>query len=315
MSFSSGVKDELCRVNLRHSHCEKAQLCGIIYSAGTISFTRRGFSLSIVTEHKQTALLALGLFKKVFLIDCSFSEVLRQPKNTVAYQVRAEGIFMDTLNAAGLSLDGGIRLEKEVFFKIIEKDCCKATFMRGAFLGSGSITDPNSAYHTEFVMHSEELAEALLSVLMDKNIIPGISIKKNATVVYIKDLEKIIQFFGLAGASGTVLELENIRIMKSIRNDINRQTNFDNANIDKTINAAQEQLASIRKIAETMGLDKLSRGLREAAELRLENPEATLTELAEMAGNTTRSGMNHRLRRLNIIAQSLPELKGGNHDL
>lgn len=315
MSFSSGVKDELCRANIRHTHCEKALLCGIIFSAGTILFTRKGFSLSISTEHRSAALLSLSLFKKVFGIECEFSEVLRQPKNTAAYQVRAEGFSLDALNSIGLTLDGGVTVEEEVFSNITKLECCKASFIRGAFLGSGSMSDPKSSYHIEFVMHSQGLAEALKEILARLGIEPGISQKKNSTVIYINDTEKIIKLLGITGASGTVLELENVRIIKSIRNDINRQANWDNANIDKTINAAQEQIASIKLISETIGLENLSKNLRQAAELRLENPEATLIELAEMAGGTTRSGMNHRLRRINNIALSLQEQKGGNDDL
>lgn len=313
MSFSATVKDELCKTNMKHAHCEKAELCGMIFSAGTLSFGRRGFSLSIISEHRSTALKALSLFRKSANIDCEFSEMIRQPKNTTVYQVRADSIDLETLATLGLSIDGGISTDEESFAKITEKECCRTAFIRGCFLGSGSVSDPKSSYHVEFVMHNTDFANVLKDLLACFDIDAGITEKKNSTVVYAKDIETLISLFSIIGAGSAVLELENIRIYKNIKNTINRQTNFDNANIEKTLDASGSQVANINLIINTIGIGKLSPELQKTALLRLENPEATLSELAALSGDTTRSGINHRLRRLNSIALSI-ENKGGKYD-
>ena len=147
----------------------------------------------------------------------------------------------------------------------------------------------------------------------------GLNVKKNLRklnyVIYFKQTESIISFLTIVGAHAAVLKLESIQIYKEIKNNINRQVNFEQANQDRTINSAQESISNIKKIIRTIGLDDLPKGLQEAAILRMDYPEATLSELAQISGKTTKSGINHRLRRLNDIAQAISERGGREDDL
>ena len=205
---------------------------------------------------------------------------------------------MAILDAAGMNIfaeDGAFDAKN-----IEESD-----YIRGAFLGSGSVTDPKKNYHLEILLSKKEFSEYLSNVLNRFNLTAKISMRREAFVVYIKDAKEIVEFLTLAGAHTAVLEMENVRIIKNIRNNVNRAINCESANIDKTVRASMRQIRDIQLIEAQMGLDALPENLREIAQLRLEYPDASLRELSELA-DTSKSSVNHRIRK---IAQMADELR------
>ena len=189
----------------------------------------------------------------------------------------------------------------------MEKLCCKRAFVRGAFLSSGSITDPNKGYHFEIVCKTREQADYLMNLINDEfDVRSKVVERKEHYVLYVKEGEEIVEMLNVMEAFVSLMNLENVRIMKEMRNSINRKVNCETANINKTVNAAVKQLADIELIRDRMGFDKLPAPLRAMAELRLEYPEATLKELGElMEPPVGKSGINHRLRKLSELADKL----------
>ena len=191
---------------------------------------------------------------------------------------------------------------------VLLNSCCKKAFFRGAFLSSGSITDPEKGYHLEIVCSSMEDAVFLKELMEDLSLLPKITARKKAYVVYIKDSDQISLALGLMEAPTSLMNFENIRILKGMRNDVNRKVNCETANINKTVSAALSQLEDIQLIKEMMGLEKLTSNLEAIANARLENPDASLVELGKMIiPQLGKSGVNHRLRKLSDIASQLRE--------
>jgi len=189
---------------------------------------------------------------------------------------------------------------------LIESECCRDAFLRGVFLACGTMSDPDKAYHMDFTLHSKQLCRELRKILQKCGINCGISERRSGYCVYIKEGESIENFLALSGAGDAYYEFVNLRIHRDLMNITNRKVNCDNANIAKTISAAQQQIAAIRRIEESCGLDNLPQDLRELAELRIENPEMTLRDLGEnLSVPLSRSGVNHRMQRITEIASQL----------
>jgi DNA-binding protein WhiA len=186
------------------------------------------------------------------------------------------------------------------------KVCCRKAWLRGAFLGGGSINRPEVEYHLELVTQNEGFAGTLATALKSFGLAVGVTTRKQDFVVYMKEGDAITSFLSIVGAHEALLEFENVRIVKGMRNQVNRLVNCETANLAKTVNAAVRQIEGIRRIISRRGLDSLPRSLQEVAELRLANPEATLQELVEaFDGKISRSGMSHRLRALEQMAEEL----------
>ena len=189
---------------------------------------------------------------------------------------------------------------------VIQNSCCKRAFIRGAFLASGSLSDPEKSYHFEIVCQTKDKALQLQEVMQVFHIDAKIVQRKKSYVVYVKESAQIVELLGLMEANVALMKLENIRILKDMRNSVNRKVNCETANIHKTVNAAVKQIEDIRLIEEKVGLDQLNSGLSEIARLRLEFPDATLRELGTMlTPQVGKSGVNHRLRKLSNLAQEL----------
>ena len=194
--------------------------------------------------------------------------------------------------------------------RLFKRDCCVQAFVRGAFLACGSVTDPNKEYHLEFSVPSLSLAEGLLSLLQEHGIPIKLASRKGIRLLYLKESEPIEDLLTYMGAVNNSLELMNVKIYKDVRNKVNRVTNCETANIEKTVNAAAGQVEAIRLIEQTLGLDELPEDLREVAGLRLENPDMSLRELCQsLVEPISRSGVNHRLKRLMAIADEIREKK------
>ena len=186
----------------------------------------------------------------------------------------------------------------------LQRNCCKRTFLKGLFLAAGTIGDPEKIYQLEFSLASEQSAQFVLKQLAAFEIAGKVIERKGHYVVYLKDGNQIVDFLAVVQASASLLELENIRVVKDVRNSVNRQVNCETANLKKTVSAGVSQIRDIERISERIGIDKLPAPLREAAEVRLQNPDATLQELGELLDPPVgKSGMNHRFRRLHEIAE------------
>jgi DNA-binding protein WhiA len=278
MSFSSDVKEELARQHSKARHCQIAELSAMIMQEGRISM--EPLALSFETDNPILLEKYGMLMKRALQID------VEEPLKSKDCKKIIEAI-------QGLYL---------------EKTCCKRAFIRGAFMASGSMTDPNKAYHFEIVCRSPEQASRLQELMKEFETDPKVIERKNYYVVYLKEGSQIVDMLNVMEAYVSLMNLENVRILKEMRNSVNRQVNCETANISKTVNAAVKQIADIELIRDTEGLDSLPLPLKEMALIRLEYPEAPLKDLGKyLQPPVGKSGINHRLRKLAAIADAIRE--------
>ncbi len=316
MSFSKNVKEELSKQISPARHCQIAEITAILSLCGNISINEKNeYFVKINTENLTVARKYFILIKETFNVS---SEILIRRnlnlKKTKVYTVavRDAEASLKILEATKLiDEDGDIREELSLTDNLIVRNaCCRRAFIRGAFLASGSMSDPAKTYHFEIVASTMEKAEQLQNIIRFFGIDAKIVIRKKYFVVYVKEGSQIVDLLNIMEAHVSLMELENVRILKEMRNSINRQVNCETANINKTVTAATKQIEDIQYIRDTMGLSKLSEGLEEIARLRLENPDASLKELGSLLSPPIgKSGVNHRLRKLGEIADNLREEK------
>ena len=313
MTFSSEVKNELIRVNPTVRHCILAEILAIVYFIGTVSTSKNNeISLQINTEYSGLARKYFTLIKKTFNINTDVvvsNSALVRRKRLYSVSIMDDAGAREVLKAIKLlknqELLDCLSLRSNT---VLLNSCCKKAFFRGAFLSSGSITDPEKGYHLEIVCSTIDDALSLKELMEDLSLKPKITTRKKANVVYIKDSDQISLALGLMEAPTSLMNFENIRILKGMRNDVNRKVNCETANINKTVSAALSQLEDIQLIKEIMGLEKLTSNLEAVANARLENPDASLVELGNMISpQLGKSGVNHRLRKLSDIASRLRE--------
>lgn len=315
MSFSSVAKNEICRITDEKECCKIAELSAIIRMSGTIQIKgKQGLSFRISTENPAIARRIFMLLKDIFSIH---TDILVKKNNSLKKNniyilvVTPEMGARNILIKSGIlreSTGGGISFNNKIGSDIAKKNCCKRAYIRGAFLGGGSISNPEKTYHMEFVTNSMEHAEDLMKLINSFELNSKVIQRKNNYVVYLKEGEHIIDLLNIIGAHGALLDLENVRIYKEMRNNVNRLVNCETANLNKTVDAAVRQTESIRYIQKEIGLRKLPPNLREIAELRLNYPDVSLKELGEMLNPPIgKSGVNHRLRKIEKIAEELKE--------
>lgn len=285
MSFSSNVKDELLEVCGNARHCQLAELSAIVHFVSKKENCGVGFVIPV--ENEAASRKCFTLLEKTFTIN-SFSD-------TVAKALKLKPL-------EGGKYDPGTVADA----RLLHNDCCRRAYLRGAFLSSGSLSDPQKGYHLEFVCGDEAQANQIIDILAGYGIEAHQIQRKKYRIVYIKEGEAIVDVLNIMGAFNSLMSLENTRILKEISNSINRQVNCEAANIAKTVSAATKQTADIEYIRDNYGLRRLPDKLREIAEVRLEYPEATLKELGELLEPPVgKSGVNHRLRKLSEFADSL----------
>ncbi len=308
MSFSTAVKNEISRVIPENNCCKKAELSGLIRVGGAITIaSNMKMALELRTENAAVARKFLTLSKSAYGIETEMS-VLRKNRlkknNTYRIKISDEDSVKRILVDLGIS-DDGFFLNSGVSKEILESTCCKRAFIRGLFLGSGSITDPEFGYHLEIIFESEDIAEILVKLLESFDLSGKIILRKNNYIVYIKESEQIVTFLNIIEAHNALFSYENTRIQKGMRNQVNRLVNCETANLNKSIDASFRQLKNIEIIDQHIGLDKLPDNLRDIALLRIENPDISLKELGEMLNPPLgKSGINHRMRRIETIAKS-----------
>lgn len=315
MSFSGNVKEELSRHIAEARHCRIAEMAAILSLCGNIMIdSRELFSIKIHTENIAVARKCFTLLQKTFNIEAETSVRRNPEKETTLYSVAVKD-HKDTiriLQATKLLDENGEVLEELSVVRniVVQQMCCRRAFLRGAFLAAGSISDPKKSYHFEIVCATMEKAKQLQNMMNSFGAEPKIVNRKKTFVVYLKEGSQIVDILNVMEAHVALMELENVRILKEMRNDVNRKVNCETANINKTVSAAVKQVEDIKYIRDTIGFERLSEGLQEIAIARLEYPEATLKELGELlASPVGKSGVNHRLRKLGEIAEKVREDK------
>lgn len=288
MSFSGEVKEELAEHISPGRHCQIAELAAIMTFCGQYGMLEDGsYMLGFQTENEAVVRKGFTLLKKTFNIEAN-SRLNRETLN---------GILQKLGDTSG-----------PVSNLLLKNSCCKRAFLRGAFLSVGSMSDPEKSYHLEFDCDSEEKAEQLREVMSFFDIESKIIIRKKYHVVYLKEGSGIVDLLNVCEAHKSLLKLENLRVLKEMRNFVNRRVNCETANITKTVNAATRQVEDIEFLREHLGFHNLPDNLREMAEIRLENPDAPLKELGALFSPPIgKSGVNHRLRKLGELAQRIRE--------
>lgn len=318
MSFSYRTKNELCRMPTERRCCMIAELAGIIHINGIIQISGKGrYRLKISTENASLARRVFVLFKELYNINVEVlvrKNTKLRKKNSYLLVIPTSSdtkqILMDTYS---LYVDetGQIALARDINPAVIRKRCCKKAYLRGAFLGGGSMSDPEKMYHLEFVTYRESYGKSLCNFLNSLDLHAKMIERKNTYVVYLKEGEHIVDLLNVMGAHSALLKFENVRVYKDMRNNINRIVNCETANLTKTINASMRQIENIKYIDEKLGYEKLPTSLKEIAELRLNHPDASLKELGELLDPPIgKSGVNHRLRKIDKLADNLRQKKG-----
>ena len=291
MSFSGSVKEELAAHVSTARHCQLAELAALLLFGGGVC--DGGRHLCLDTENDAVARKCFTLLRKTFNIDMNVSVRQNQSfRGSRSYDVTSYG----DLSA--------------VKHTLVQNLCCKRAFIRGAFLASGSMSDPEKGYHFEIVCDTEPEAEYLRTLIGSFDMEARVTQRKNHYITYMKEGSQIADMLSVMEAHVALMNFENVRILKEMRNSVNRQVNCETANLNKTVSAAVKQIEDIRYIERTIGFEQLPENLAEIAELRLEQPGTTLKELGEMLNPPVgKSGVNHRLRKLSMIAEELRDNK------
>lgn len=343
MSFSSLVKNELCRISVKEKCCLKAELSAIVAIGGIISLARGREEIKIITENAAFARRTYTLFKELLglfaEVRCKKNKKLKKHTSYLLSVIGSKNVYkvISTLKIP-LHLHAGknhieenhieekrvkekntggkhtgeknaeekhtaertkIPVLEQGTGKIIANPCCRRAYLRGAFLASGSISDPEKTYHVELTTRVPHLAHELKGIIGSYNLNAKVIKRKGYYLIYLKEGDHIVDFLNIIGAHSALLNMENIRILKDMRNSVNRIVNCETANLGKTVNASVRQINNIEYIRDNIGFKNLPRGLREIAELRLQYRDASLKELGEMLEPPLgKSGVNHRLRRL-----------------
>ena len=292
MSFSGKIKEELAQHYAKARHCNLAELSALVHLSG--SFEKDGYGrciLKLHTENDGVARKCFTLLGKTFNISTDIAIRRNTAKGSCSYYIRAKGEELLAVENV-----------------IVQAVCCKRAYIRGAFIASGSMSDPDKSYHFEIVCGTLKQAEYLRNMINSFEMDAKIVKRKKSYVVYLKEGSQIVDILNIMEAHVALLELENVRIMKEMRNTVNRKVNCETANINKTVSASVRQMEDIIYIRDNIGFDKLPDGLKDVALTRLTYPDATLKELGGLLENPIgKSGVNHRLRKLSEIAEKLRE--------
>ncbi|MBP3967109.1 MULTISPECIES: DNA-binding protein WhiA [Paenibacillus] len=306
MSFAGQTKKELTLIEADPC-CEKAELSALIRMNGSVSLSSRKVILDISTENAAIARRIYSLIKKQFAVHTELlvRKKMRLKKNNV-YIVRIPARVQEILSDLKI-VSEGFMFNQGIDRDIIRKSCCKRSYLRGAFLAGGSVNNPEgSSYHLEIATMYEEHCQALVELANKFELNARCIERKKGFIFYMKEGEKIIELLSIIGAHQALFKFEDVRIMRDMRNSVNRIVNCETANLNKTIGAAVRQIDNIKLLEREVGLDTLPDKLREVANIRLLHPDLNLTEVGEMLkGKVSKSGVNHRLRKIDELAEKL----------
>ena len=314
MSFSSKVKEELSKDCNNPRHCCIAETAAIISMCGKVIFDEKDrVRIEIHTENVTVARKYFTLLKKTYNINTDISirhsSSLNKSRSYIL-SVNDDETARKILMTCRLMKPFGV-IEEDFSISdslIIQRECCKRAFIRGAFLAAGSVSDPVKTYHFEIVCLSEAKAKQLQMIMETFNINARVIKRRKYFVVYVKDSSQVVDLLNIMGAYNALMDMENVRIVKDMRNNVNRKVNCETANINKTVSAAVKQIEDIRFIQMSSAFDELPESLQEMAELRVRYPEATLAELGQLLDTPVgKSGVNHRLKKISLFADELRE--------
>lgn len=296
MSFSAAIKRELCKTALNRKCCAQAEAYGVLLYCSSF----RPAGIRIVTESSSFAARLPVLFQKAFHLE--FDQLPPERPGKRSFLITDPGKIVAIGETFGHNPEESVALH--INFGVLEEEHCRCAFFRGAFLAGGSVTDPAKGYHLELVTSHYNVGREMPALLRESGFHPKSTRRKGNSVTYFKQSEYIEDFLTAIGSPVAAMEIMNAKVEKTLRGSVNRRVNCDAANLDKTVDAAQGQLEAIR-LLETRGLlGDLPDKLREAARLRQENPELTLTQLAALCDPpVTKSALNHRLRKLMALSQ------------
>lgn len=309
MSFSAKAKADLARIMPQNQCCQLAELTALVRLDGIVILNQnQSVSLQFFIEHAGVARKVVKLLKNLFDLPLSVSvqRKKRLKKNNV-YVVRVP----PGENRREFFALLGIRVQNKkivVEWPAVSQNngCCRRAYLRGAFLGGGSVNNPEGNYHLELITKDIAHVKVLCSMMEKIQLEPKLGRRKQWHVIYLKDSEQIIRFLNVIGAHTALLEFENARIIKDMRNQVNRLVNCETANLNKTVEAGVRQEGNIRYLINKIGYENIPHTLKEVARIRLEHPEVSLKELGEMMDPPlTKSAVNHRLRRLEKMAEDL----------
>ncbi len=314
MSFTSKVKTELADRISNAKHCRVAEIAALISMCGNVLIDEDdNYKVCVQTDTEVTAKKFRELLWKTFHIDTDVEEKdnqLSHSKKSYLVNIKNSEDALLVLNETRImnkqnEIEEQMNVSKN---EIIKKDCCKRAYLRGAFLASGSISDPEKSYHFEIKCTNENKANQIVDILKTFDVDAKTINRKNKFVVYLKDSEKVVDALNIMEAPVALLEVETIKVDKEMNNMVNRQMNCDLANTNKTVGAAQRVIEDIKYIDNEVGLSYLSEKMQQIAKIRVENPEASLQEIGDLMNPPLgKSGVNHRLRKISEIANKLRE--------
>ena len=292
MSFSSEAKAELCRQRADRRCDAVAECYGVLMYCNTFA----PGEIRIITASDDFAARLPRLFRRAFSL--AFDTVPAEgAAGKKTFTVTSRDKIERILDAYGAEIDA--LLTHHVNYGVLEEDCCRAAFVRGAFLAGGSVTDPDKRYHLELATSHRSVSRELYSMLLDMGFSPRETERGGNSLLYFKQADAIADFFTTIGAPSTAMKIMTAKVEKEMRNTVTRQINCDSANADKTVLAAAAQLRAIKYIAREYGLDALPEPLKDAALLRITNPEASLADLAQLSNPpVTKSCLSHRLKKI-----------------
>ena len=310
MSYASEVKKELTGLQV-HLDNAKAELMALIRMNGALGIANRNLVLNVQTESPAIARRIYSLLKQFYQVESEI--VVRRKmklKKNNQYVVRLRYHAQEILSDLGIL--EGFQIKEKVPMALLKDDLMIRSYLRGAFLAGGSVNNPEtSRYHLEIYSLYEEHNEMIAQMINRYHLNARTTARRSGYIVYLKEAEKIAEFLQLIGATNGMLKFENILIVRDMRNSVNRLVNCENANMDKVANASNRQIENIRLIDSMVGLDSLPEKLRAIAETRLAHQEVSLKELGVLVpgGPISKSGVNHRLRKLNAYADELRHAK------
>ena len=299
MSFSSNVKNEILCLEIENECCRHAFAYGMMLLSRAFSY----YDMYLLTEHEGVAEKYAEMLSSVCGVN---PKLTKSEAGKFKVEVTRKEDRLKVIETFGYNKKNGT---SRLNWSNMTDECCKTAFLRGAFLTCGTVNDPNKNYHLEFVVPYLNLSRDLKLFIKDYDelSVEPKSITRNSNyVIYFKDSESIEDILTVMGAHNSSLEIMGVKMYKDIRNNVNRKLNFENANLDKTVDASAKQISAILHIKNKVGLSYLSDDLKELAEIRVENPDMSLRELGEqLSSPITRSGVNHRLKRICEIAKEI----------
>jgi len=308
MSFTAEVKEELSRVEPKKLCCQKAELAAMVRIEGTLQITGpERFQLELATETAPVARKMVKLLHRLHNLktEITVRRSILHKTNNYLITVVDQPLLLQALNEIGV-LDDSMTLTAGILPRVVRRNCCAISCLRGAFLGGGFVADPQGDFHFELTAEFRQVAEDLSTLMRRFEIQSKVSQRRELYTVYLKGAEPIVMFLALVGAHSALLRTENVRVVKSIRNEINRLVNAETANLSKSADASLEQIEAIELLDKFIGLENLPPALRDLGYLRLENPDVSLRELGELAEPPlSKSAVYHRVRRIADLARRI----------